>query len=122
MIVKLLLALPIAIAVNLLLGIVIATVKVEYDKAKMTSGILKGIAVYLAIGGLYLISLILPQVEVTGLGTIELVNGITLILSGVLGFYVYQDLQKLAKVFQLKYTISDNHASLLNQANGTDPE
>ena len=122
MIVKLLLALPIAIAVNLLLGIVIAAVKVEYDKAKMTSGILKGIAVYLAIGGLYLISLILPLVEVTGLGTIELVNGITLILSGVLGFYVYQDLQKLAKVFQLKYTISDNNASLLNQANGTDPE
>jgi len=122
MILKLLLALPIAIAVNLLLGMVIAAVKVEFDKAKMASGILKGIAVYAAIGGLYLISLILPQVEVTGIGTIDISNGITLILSAVLGFYVYQDLQKLANVFKLKYAISENNASILNQANGTDSE
>lgn len=122
MILKLLLALPIAIAVNLLLGIVIAAVKVEYDKTKMTSGILKGLAVYAAIGGLFLISLILPQVEVTGIGTIDISNGITLILSAVLGFYVYQDLQKLASVFKLKYTISENNQSLLDQANGTDIE
>ena len=120
MILKLLLALPIAIAVNLLLGMVIAAVKVEFEKAKMVSGILKGIAVYAAIGGLYLISLILPQVEVTGIGILDISNGITLILSAVLGFYVYQDLQKLASVFKLKYAISENNSSILNQANGTE--
>ncbi|HEY5590368.1 MAG TPA: hypothetical protein VIK55_05060 [Paludibacter sp.] len=122
MILKLLLALPIAIAVNLLLGTVIATVNVEFDKAKMISGFVKGFAVYAAIGGLYAISLLLPEVEVPGLGTINILSGMTLILSAVLGFYVYQDLQKLAQVFKLKYVISENTQSIENQANGTDDE
>ena len=122
MILKLLLALPLAIAVNLLLGTVIAAVNVEFDKAKMISGFIKGIAVYAAIGGLYAISLLLPEVEVPGLGTINILNGMTLILSAVLGFYVYQDLQKLAQVFKLKYVITENAQSIVNQANGTDNE
>ena len=122
MILKLLLALPLAIAVNLLLGTVIAAVNVEFDKAKMISGFIKGIAVYAAIGGLYAISLLLPEVEVPGLGTINILSGMTLILSAVLGFYIYQDLQKLAQVFKLKYVITENAQSIVNQANGTEGE
>ena len=122
MILKLLLALPLAIIVNLLLGTVIAAVNVEFDKAKMISGFVKGFAVYAAIGGLYTISLLLPEVEVPGLGTINILSGMTLILSAVLGYYVYQDLQKLAQVFKLKYVISENAQSIVNQANGTDDE
>lgn len=122
MILKLLLALPIAIAVNLLLGTVIATVNVEFDKAKMISGFVKGIAVFAAIGGLYAISLLLPEVDVPGLGIINILSGMTLILSAVLGYYVYQDLQKLAQVFKLKYVISENAQTIVKQANGTDDE
>ncbi len=114
MLVKLLLVLPISILVNILLGYVIAAVKIEVEKAKLLSGLIKGGAVYLAIGGLYVISLILPQIEVNGLGTIDIVNTLVLILSAVLGFYVYQSLQKLATIFKLKY-------QLINQESTIDP-
>ena len=114
MLIKLLLVLPISILVNILLGYVIAAVKIEVEKAKLLSGLIKGGAVYLAIGGLYVISLILPQIEVNGLGTIDIVNTLVLILSAVLGFYVYQSLQKLATIFKLKY-------QLINQESTIDP-
>ena len=105
MLLKLLFVLPIAILVNITLGYVIASVKVEVDKGKLLNGLYKGGAVYLAIGGLYAISLILPLIEVNGLGTIDIVNSLILILSAVLGFYIYQSLQKLATIFNLKYQI-----------------
>ena len=107
MLIKLLLVLPIAILVNILLGYVIASVKVEVEKGKLLTGFYKGAAVYLSIGGLYAISLILPQIEVNGLGTIDIVNSLVLILSAVLGFYVYQSLQKLATIFKLKYQLNN---------------
>lgn len=108
MLIKLLFVLPIAILVNILLGVVIASVKIEVEKSKLLIGFYKGGAVYAAIGGLYVISLILPQIEVNGLGTIDIVNSLVLILSAVLGFYVYQSLQKLATIFKLKYQLN-NH-------------
>ena len=114
MLIKLLLVLPISILVNILLGYVIAAVKIEVEKAKLLSGLIKGGSVYCAIGGLYVISLILPQIEVNGLGTIDIVNTLVLILSAVLGFYVYQSLQKLATIFKLKY-------QLINQESTIDP-
>ena len=105
MLLKLLFVLPIAILVNITLGYVIASVKIEVDKGKLLNGFFKGGAVYLGIGGLYTISLILPSIEVNGLGTIDIVNSLILILSAVLGFYTYQSLQKLATIFKLKYQI-----------------
>ena len=108
MLIKLLFVLPIAILVNILLGVVIASVKIEVEKSKLLIGFYKGGAVYAAIGGLYVIALILPQIEVNGLGTIDIVNSLVLILSAVLGFYVYQSLQKLATIFKLKYQLSNN--------------
>jgi hypothetical protein len=112
MLIKLLLSLPIAILVNILLGVVIASVSVSLDKAKLWIGFLKGVAVYAAIGGLYLVALILPTVEVNGLGTIDIVNSLVLVLSAVLGFYVYQSLQKLATIFKLKYQIVQQNVEL----------
>jgi len=107
MLIKLLFVLPIAILVNILLGYVIASVKIEVEKGRLLTGLYKGGAVYLAIGGLYVISLILPQIEVNGLGVIDIVNSLVLILSAVLGFYVYQSLQKLATIFKLKYQLNN---------------
>lgn len=114
MLLKLLLALPIAIVVNICLGYVLASAKVEYDKAKMLNGILKGCGVYAAIGGLYVISLILPTVVVSNIGSIDIVNTLVLILSAVLGFYVYQSLQKLAQIFKLKYELKNQIPSLID--------
>ena len=113
MLIKLLCVLPIAILVNILLGYVIASVKIEVEKSKLLIGLFKGGAVYIAIGGLYLISRILPMIEVNGLGTIDIVNSLILILSAVLGFYVYQSLQKLATIFKLKVQIT-NHEVQVN--------
>lgn len=112
MLLKLLLVLPLAILVNITLGYVIASVKVEFDRTKLLIGLAKGVAVYLGIAGLYAISLILPVVEVIGLGTLDIVNSLVLILSAVLGFYVYQSLQKLATIFRLKYQLTNQQPSV----------
>ena len=104
---QLLLSIPVAIFVNILLGWAISTVNENFSKAKLITGILKGIAVYLAIAGLYLISLLVPEVTVEGFGSLNIMNSIIAILSAALAYYVYQDLSKLASVWKLKFTITD---------------
>lgn len=104
---QLLLAIPVSIAVNILLGWAISNVNQLFDKAKLKAGILKGVAVYLSIAGLYLISLLVPEITVEGFGSLNIMNAIIAILSVALAYYVYQDLSKLASVWKLKFTITD---------------
>ncbi len=118
MLLQLMMALPIALLVNILLGVAIASTKLEFDKQKLIQGIVKGGSIYLAIGGLFLIAKVIPTIDVEGVGQLDILNALTVIISTVLGIYVYKDLQKLMEVLQLKTQSSDS-LKALNQPQGT---
>ncbi len=102
MLLQLMMALPIALLVNILLGVAIASTKLEFDRQKLTQGLIKGISIYLAIGGLVLIANVLPIIDVEGVGQLDILNALTVIVSTVLGVYIVGDLQKLMEAFKLK--------------------
>jgi hypothetical protein len=95
-------ALPIALLVNILLGSAIASTKLEFDKHTFFQGVFKGACIYLAIGGLVLIAQVIPIIDVEGLGQLDILNALTIIVSTVLGVYITQDLQKLMEALKLK--------------------
>lgn len=102
MLTQLMMALPIALLVNICLGVAIATTKLEFNKQQLMQGCIKGISIYLAIGGLVVIAQILPIIDVEGVGQLDILNSLTVIVSTVLGVYVVKDLQKLMEAFKLK--------------------
>jgi hypothetical protein len=118
MLLQLMMALPIALLVNILLGVAIASTKLEFDKQKLIQGLVKGISIYLAIGGLVVVAKVIPTIDVEGVGQLDILNALTVIISTVLGIYVYKDLQKLMEVLQLKTQASDS-LKALNQPQGT---
>lgn len=118
MLLQLMMALPIALLVNILLGVAIASTKLEFDKQKLIQGLVKGISIYLAIGGLVLVAKVIPTIDVEGVGQLDILNALTVIISTVLGIYVYKDLQKLMEVLQLKIQSSDS-LKAWNQPQGT---
>ena len=102
MLIQLMIALPIALLVNILLGGAIASTKLEFDKHTFFQGVFKGASIYLAIGGLVLIAKLMPVIDVEGLGQLDILNALTIIVSTVLGVYITQDLQKLMEALKLK--------------------
>lgn len=102
MLTQLMMALPIALLVNILLGVAIASTKLEFDKQKLMQGCIKGISIYLSIAGLVLIAKVIPIIDVEGVGQLDILNALTVIVSTVLGVYIVGDLQKLMEAFKLK--------------------
>ncbi len=102
MLIQLMMALPIALLVNILLGVAIASTKLEFDKQKLMQGCIKGISIYLSIAGLVLIAKVIPIIDVEGVGQLDILNALTVIVSTVLGVYIVGDLQKLMEAFKLK--------------------
>jgi hypothetical protein len=102
---SLMMVLPIAIGVNILLGSAIAQSTTKFDKAKFLKGIFKAGCIYAAIGGLVLIAQIIPVVSVDGLGEIDIINSLTIIVSTVFGLYITQALQKLIEALKLKIKV-----------------
>ena len=102
MLIQLMMALPIALLVNILLGVAIASTKLEFDKQKLMQGCIKGISIYLSIAGLVLIAKVIPIIDVEGVGQLDILNALYVIVSTVLGVYIVGDLQKLMDAFKLK--------------------
>ncbi len=102
MLTQLMMALPIALVVNILLGVAIASTKLDFNKQKLMQGCIKGISIYLSIAGLVLIAKVIPIIDVEGVGQLDILNALTVIVSTVLGVYVVKDLQKLMEAFKLK--------------------
>lgn len=121
MLTQLMMALPIALLVNILLGITIASTKLEFDRQKLMQGCIKGISIYLSIGGLVLIAKVIPIIDVEGVGQLDILNALTVIVSTVLGVYVVGDLQKLMEAFKLK-TQPSPLIKALQQPQGTSEE
>lgn len=102
MLIQLMMALPIALLVNILLGVAIASTKLEFDNQKLMQGFIKGISIYLSIAGLVLIAKVIPIIDVEGVGQLDILNALSVIVSTVLGVYIVGDLQKLMEAFKLK--------------------
>lgn len=100
---QLLIALPVAMAANIIFGTVIAAVQVQFDRTKFFVGFVKALGVYVGIGCLYIVSLLIPIVNIEGIGTVEVLNAMIAILSAAIALYIGQALGKLARLFGVKY-------------------
>lgn len=91
-----LVALPIVVVINIMLGAALANFKNEFDWGYMFLGLKKGIVVYIAIGTLSFVA------QFVKFADIELVSSMALIVYGVMATYVIQDVQKISDILGYK--------------------
>lgn len=94
-----LVALPIALGLNILLGSALANFKSEFDKDVLILGIKKGLVVYFSIAVLSILA------QFVKFADIELVNSMAIIVYGVMAVYIVQDIEKISKILGYKKEI-----------------
>lgn len=94
---------------NVLLGSSLATIKSEFDKEKLYSGIFKGISITLGVMLMYLASYFNPNILVATINdtSVNLIEGIKVIFIAGIMLYGYQDLIKLKDLIKVKVDIVD---------------
>ena len=61
----------------------------------------------------------IPLIDVEGVGQIDILNALTIIVSSVLGVYIVQGLQKLTQALKLKIKVPVQ-TDVEHQAHGTE--
>lgn len=99
----LLIAIPIAFALNIILGVVISNLKHSFDKGFLIHGIKKGILIYVSIGLFILLAWLLPELKVTLNGVeVTLFVGIVSSLWSVVFFKTGEAFAKFLQLWKLK--------------------
>ena len=99
----LLIAIPIAFALNIILGVVISDLKHSFDKGFLIHGIKKGILIYVSIGLFILLAWLLPELKVTLNGVeVTLFVGIVSSLWSVVFFKTGEAFVKFLQSWKLK--------------------
>ena len=99
----LLIAIPIAFALNIILGVVISDLKHSFDKGFLLHGIKKGILIYVSIGLFILLAWLLPELKVTLNGVeVTLFVGIVSSLWSVVFFKTGEAFVKFLQLWKLK--------------------
>lgn len=96
-----LVALPIAVGLNVLLGYALANFKQEVDRAKLWLGIKKGIVVYFSI------AVLSGLAQFVKFADIELISTMSIVVYGVMAVYIVQDLDKIKTILGYKPSESE---------------
>lgn len=91
-----LVALPIAVLLNILLGLALANFKSEYDKGVLWLGFKKGAVVYFSIAVLSGLAQFVQFAE------IDLIPTMALMVYGVMAIYIVQCVEKIGKIIGYK--------------------
>lgn len=91
-----LVALPIALLLNIILGLALANFKSEFDKGILLLGFKKGVVVYLAI------AVLSGLAQFVQFSDIDLIPTMALMVYGVMAIYVVQCVEKIAKIIGYK--------------------
>lgn len=100
---KLLVAIPILIVANIMLGVAISDFKHTFDKEVFIRGVKKGALIYVSVALIVAVGYILPELSVNVNGTeLTLFSAITATLWAVALLYSKEVIEKFIKVWQLK--------------------
>lgn len=100
---KLLVAIPILIVANIMLGVAISDFKHTFDKEVFIRGVKKGALIYVSVALIVTVGYILPELSVNVNGSeLTLFSAITATLWAVALLYAKEVIEKFIKVWQLK--------------------
>ena len=100
---KLLVAIPILIVANIILGVAISDFKHTFDKEVFIRGVKKGALIYVSVALIVAVGYILPELSVNVNGAeLTLFDAITATLWAVALLYAKEVIEKFIKVWQLK--------------------
>ena len=100
---KLLVAIPILIVANIMLGVAISDFKHTFDKEVFIRGVKKGALIYVSVALIVTVGYILPELSVNVNGTeLTLFSAITTTLWAVALLYSKEVIEKFIKVWNLK--------------------
>lgn len=103
-----LVSLPIAVLGNVLFGVALGVIKHEFSWTIFFNGIKKNLAIYLGIVlyaflGTYLLPDLVVEMFINGERvSVSVVQAINVILIGVIGYYIYDGIMKLSKIWKVK--------------------
>ena len=100
---KLLVAIPILIVANIILGVAISDFKHTFDKEVFIRGVKKGALIYVSVALIVAVGYILPELSVNVNGAeLTLFDAITATLWAVALLYAKEVIEKFIKVWNLK--------------------
>lgn len=100
---KLLIAIPMLIGANIILGVAISNFKHTFDKEVFKRGLMKGALIYVSIAMIVAVGYILPELSVNINGTeLTLFDAIIATLWAVSLLYAKEVIEKFIKVWNLK--------------------
>ena len=100
---KLLVAIPILIVANIMLGVAISDFKHTFDKEVFIRGVKKGALIYVSVALIVAVGYILPELSVNVNGAeLTLFDAITATLWAVALLYSKEVIEKFIKVWNLK--------------------
>ena len=107
--INLLLGLVTAMVANFLLGTNLATLKDEFDKKKMLSGLLKIGGVVLGVGAMLGCSYLTKDIMVININNqnVNLLDAMRMIFIAGITYYGAQDVSKLIKILNVKVPVTE---------------
>ena len=93
-----LIALPFAMAANILVGASLANLKHSFNKEVLWKGIWKALQIFGTIALLFAAGTLVPTFTVEGVGVIEIGSTLNYIILGGLGYYSLAALKSLASL------------------------
>jgi len=103
-----LLSLPIAVLGNILFGVALGVIKHEFSWVVFWNGLKKNVAIYVGIVlyaflGTYLLPDLTVEMFINGEQiSVSIVQAINVVLIGVIGYYIYDGIMKLSKIWKVK--------------------
>ena len=91
-----LIALPFAMAANILVGASLANLKQDFNKAIMWKGVWKAVQIFGTVTLLFVAGALVPVFTVEGIGVIEIGSALNYVILGGLGYYSVAALKSLA--------------------------
>ena len=106
---NLLIGLVAAMVANFLLGTNLAKLKNEFDKKKMTSGLLKIGGIVLGVGAMLLCAYFTKDIMVININSqnVNLLDAMRMIFIAGITYYGSQDVTKLIKILNVKVPVAD---------------
>lgn len=106
---KLLIGLVASMVANFLLGTNLATLKNEFDKKKMTSGLLKIGGIVLGVSAMLLCAYFTKDIMVININSqnVNLLDAMKMIFVAGITYYGSQDVTKLIKILNVKVPTAD---------------
>ncbi len=108
--IDLLIGLVASMVANFLLGTNLATLKDEFDKKKMLSGLLKIVGIVVGVGAMLGCAYLTKDIMVVNINNqnVNLLDAMRIIFIAGITYYGAQDVSKLIKILNVKIPVAEN--------------